>query len=842
MQSSYNWWPLIAILVTALPVALQTNVVQAQSNAGLVISGVDETQVPASTNTGAVRASSNPHWLEFRGRPILPIGDSVTQGWMEGGTNFDQKGYLDTLAKRGINCVLLWSFYGTSAKSQLADPRVGYDAPELRPWKGSPDDKTIDLTTFNQAYFDRLKQFVDYAENKGILVVITVHDGWPKKEKFANHPFNAALGNGPLTENPHFVELADYDQEMPIVYDSEWTRRQKNQYFQERFADKLCSELRHCSNVIFEMFNEGEWYDQELRRKHEEHFLRFFRLRTVAPLATNVDHVRSKSYEPRANPAVDILSFHKKPWTGHYAAFVNQFRAEPARVIFESEPVPSFGNRESEVTLDILRATVWERALSGAGWVAQNDTSFGWDPKCGMAKFSKERDTAYDYIGHAARFFNQSGVAFWDMAPDGRLSSTGFCLARPGIEYVVYAPNSSAFTLDLSARKGNSFAARWYDPCKGQFLADGKIDGGADNQRFTPPFERDAVLHLKLVATEEFHGPRASSTVEIGHGDDPDVMAAPNGAIHVVFVRESKVFYRCCGPDGKWNAEIEVGPGADPAIALGPDGKPHIALTSSYNGLNCGKISYSCWEENGFSSLRVVAEGHCRKPRIRVDRNGNAVVAFEDRKPDTGRVRCVSVTSAGKVSAITMVGDQDMGGLAIDDNDTRHFIWRPRKGKQLQHTTMTASGDIGQSVPVSPPASDFSDLAVHPWDASVHIVGEAAGAGGILYATRTAGGFWNEARTFKFPEATGVHDADVLNPAIVVDSTGVPYVTFTGAEHFPYFFVIDARGEAGSVQRLDPGGGPTGGKYKNPRVSRAPNGGALVVWSSEGSVFLALVK
>jgi hypothetical protein len=463
--------------------------------------------IPTPARVGVLRQGPQAgHYLHWKGRPILPIGDSVTQGWMEGGTNFDQKAYLDALAGRGINAVLLWSYRATSAPRQRGDPRVGYDAPESWPWKGSPDDRSFDLTAFHQPYFDRLREFVKYAESKDILVILTVQDGWPKQDGFADHPFNAALGNGPLTANRQFVELADYDKELPAVYDPRWTWQRKNQFFQERFADKLCSELKDCPNVIFEMFNEGEWYDPELRRRHEEHFLRFFRTRTDAPLATNFDHIRSKRYEPRKLAEADILSVHSR-WTGYAARLEKEFQAEPARVLVETEPVPSLGGLEPAqkgrplITLAVLQATVWERALTGTGFVAQNDTSFGWDPRMAMAKHAQFRDQAYDVLGHAARFFNQSGVTFWEMAPASHLSSTRLCLARPGVEYVVYAPEGGAFTVDLSAAKGKQLAVRWYDPRKGAFQAGDRIGGGADAQAFTPPFSGDAVLHLQTTGT-----------------------------------------------------------------------------------------------------------------------------------------------------------------------------------------------------------------------------------------------------------------------------------------------------------------------------------------------------
>jgi hypothetical protein len=289
---------------------------------------------------------------------------------------------------------------------------------------------------------------------------------------------------------------------MPPQFRADWTWQQKNQWFQERYAEKLIEELKDCSNVIFEMFNEGEWYDRQQRQRYEEHFLHFFRKRTTALLMTNTDHIRSGGWRPRQNPDVDILSLHKKPWTGQYEVFVKEFRTEPALVVFESEPVPSIGGLEPAqegqelITPEIVLRTVWERALAGAGFVAQNDTSFGWNPKCGMAAQAALRDEVYDIIGHAARFFNESGVRFWQMAPHGELASTGRCLAQPGVEYVVYAPAGGAFTVNLSAAKDKLLAARWYDPRTGRFHPADQITSGNTAHQFTQPFKADAVLHL----------------------------------------------------------------------------------------------------------------------------------------------------------------------------------------------------------------------------------------------------------------------------------------------------------------------------------------------------------
>jgi hypothetical protein len=434
------------------------------------------------------------HYLAWGGTPILPIGDSVTQGWMESGANFNQVGYIDALSSRGINVAMIWSYIGTNAAGQISDGRIGYDAPELWPWQGSTDASSMDLTRLNQAYFDRLKDFVSYAESKDVLVLITVHDGGPKW-RFDRHPMKTSMGNGPLTSGGQYVELADYDHEMPATFNPSWNRQQKNQYFQERFADKLITELEPYSNVIYEMFNEGEWYDRTNRRRHEEHFLEFFRSRTDTLLMSNSDHIFA-GYDPHQNNNVDMISLHRHNWTGNHGRFVSGFQQSPAKPYFMSESIPEFNG--TNLSMQTIRRSAWEVAMAGAGWVAQNDTSFGWDPHAGMAGQAANRDQAYDQIGHVATFFNDMGVEFWDMAPEGQLASTGVCLAQRGEEYLIYARSGGTFSVDLSDAVDQPFGVQWYDPSTGEMTLEGSVLGAAEVS-FTAPNTNDWVLRLKVI-------------------------------------------------------------------------------------------------------------------------------------------------------------------------------------------------------------------------------------------------------------------------------------------------------------------------------------------------------
>jgi len=418
------------------------------------------------------------------------IGDSVTQGWMESGADFDQTAYVRALARRGINLLMLWTYKGTTAAAQEKDARLGYDAPELWPWQGSTDQRTMDLFRLNDAYFTRLRALTQEAESAGIVVLITVHDGWAKTA-FSGHPFNRDLGNGPLDDRHQYVELADYEHEMGEEPNPDWTRRERNQFFQERFCSRLIAELAGLPNVMYEMFNEGEWYDADLRRRHEEHFLRFFRARCRNVLLSNTDHIRGD--EPHTDGLADVVSLHSMGWTGHFTKFQAGFQQTPPKPYLCSEPVPEFDGESPSMAQ--LRCSMWEAALAGAGWVNQNDASFGWNPRAAIASRSAARDEAYDAAGHCARFLNSGDVHFWDMAPHGELSDTGVCLARPGHEYLIYTPTGGPVRVDLSATGAARLQVRWHNPTSGELQTGEPVLGGAWAS-LEPPFSGDAVLHL----------------------------------------------------------------------------------------------------------------------------------------------------------------------------------------------------------------------------------------------------------------------------------------------------------------------------------------------------------
>ncbi len=112
-----------------------------------------------------------------------------------------------------------------------------------------------------------------------------------------------------------------------------------------------------------------------------------------------------------------------------------------------------------------------------------------------MNKKSAMRDKAYYFTGNCAKFFNESGIEFWNMRPNGDICSSGVCSANDGVEYISYSSNGESIDVNLSETTG-SFNVRWYNPRDGNFIYKSKTVGGV-NKNFKKPDSEDWVLHLR---------------------------------------------------------------------------------------------------------------------------------------------------------------------------------------------------------------------------------------------------------------------------------------------------------------------------------------------------------
>jgi hypothetical protein len=98
-------------------------------------------------------------------------------------------------------------------------------------------------------------------------------------------------------------------------------------------------------------------------------------------------------------------------------------------------------------------------------------------------------------MGQARRLARRIDLAA--SRPSGELASTGYCLAVPGREYLVYLPDGGEATVDLSAAKAK-LAVEWSHPITGVTIPGEAVEGGA-KRTVKAPFAGDAALYLRVV-------------------------------------------------------------------------------------------------------------------------------------------------------------------------------------------------------------------------------------------------------------------------------------------------------------------------------------------------------
>ena len=98
-------------------------------------------------------------------------------------------------------------------------------------------------------------------------------------------------------------------------------------------------------------------------------------------------------------------------------------------------------------------------------------------------------------MGHALDWSRRVDLAA--MTPHGELASTKYCLANPGVEYLIYCP-AGGKTISVTLPAGR-FAVLWFDAEKGKETKESPVAHAGAERKFAVPIAGDALLHLRLV-------------------------------------------------------------------------------------------------------------------------------------------------------------------------------------------------------------------------------------------------------------------------------------------------------------------------------------------------------
>jgi hypothetical protein len=430
----------------------------------------------------------NPHYFLWRGAPTILITSGEHYGAVLN-LDFDYKAYLQTLQKDGLNHTRTWvgTYREVPAACNITDNTLApLPGRYICPWARSDTpgyfDKgnKFDLTKWDDAYFERLRDFMSVARRCGVVVELNFFCPNYKEELWQASPMNAANNvNG----------IGDCERTEPYTLKHPDLLR-----VQQAVVRKVVSELQDFDNLYYEVCNEPYFGGVTMEWQHKI-------VDTIAGaekdfphqhlISLNVANGRKKVKNPHA--AVSIFNFHycHPPDTVAMNYGLN-------KAIGENET--GFRGRDNRY----YRTEGWDFIIAGGAVYSNLDYSFAVGHENGTAKINapggggpelwKQLRILKDFI---------AGFDFIGMKPDDSIIKAGVpegttarVLAEPGKAYAVYVKGNSLASLSLDLPPG-SYTAEWLNTKTG--LVD-KIESfehsGATRTLAAPAYTDDIALRI----------------------------------------------------------------------------------------------------------------------------------------------------------------------------------------------------------------------------------------------------------------------------------------------------------------------------------------------------------
>ena len=447
---------------------------------------------------GVLRKSRrNPRYFEDgSGRVILLTGShtwaNLQEVRLEGRPAFDYVEYLDMMERHEHNFMRMWQWL-QPLMAPWTTEKVFFDpTPYTRSGPGTASDglPKLDLDRWNESYFQRLRERIELAGERGIYVGLMFFEGWCLKHSFAAcdtwtfHPYNGRNNVNGVQGSVDADGKSDvYRLGNPDVLDR-----------QKAFIRKCIDTLNDLDNVMYEIINEIE-FNEPSRQWHVH----------MADYARHYESLKPKQHPVGMSSPGGCDHFNPLLFESS-ATWVSPGQG-PDREYLDNPP-ENDGSKVVIVDTDHLwghggnPTWIWKSFLRGLNPIFMDS----WCPLPGelnTANATTGKQNVRDYpdwepmrttMGTIHAFARRIDLA--DMIPSKQLVSTGYCLAKPGSEYLVFMPCEHRHaTLDLRAGSG-PFTVEWFDPSEGKTLAKPPVSGGG-LLTIENPYAGSAVLYLK---------------------------------------------------------------------------------------------------------------------------------------------------------------------------------------------------------------------------------------------------------------------------------------------------------------------------------------------------------
>ena len=435
-----------------------------------------------ATGVGPLRVlASNPRYFtDGSGKAIFLTGSHTWGNLMDQGTTdppsaFDYTAFLDFVQAHNHNFFRLWTWtlpHMNDAQRPYASPQ-----PWLRSGPGTASDgkPLFDLNQYNQAYFDRMRQRVMEAGQRGIYVSVMLFSG-------IDLQFETQGNDGDPFLSRNNVNGIDCPGTCPhnLSHSAAVTT------VEQAYLRKVVDTVNDLDNVLYEVANEaGSPYSTSWQYSVINYVKQYEATKAK-------QHPVGMTYQYSGGTDADLY-------------------ASPADWISPGSTTVTVADGRKVVINDTDHSYYWRSLISDGTGVQQewawknfmygNNTAF-MDPYLvvwpdrnapGATTPDPYWEKLRNALGRTRVYAQKANLA--TMTPQGSLASSGYCLANVGVEYVTYKPSSGPFTLNV---KAGVYSYEWYSADTGTVVATGVVTATGGPQTFTPPFSGDSVLYLKI--------------------------------------------------------------------------------------------------------------------------------------------------------------------------------------------------------------------------------------------------------------------------------------------------------------------------------------------------------
>jgi hypothetical protein len=423
-----------------------------------------------------------------------------------GSSTFDYNRYLSLLKGYNHNFFRLWIWEQPKGITTWPDPAQPNATltPEIfkRTGPGTAADGGLkfNVTQYNQAHFDRLRQRVIEAGNQGMYVSVMLFDGFSVEQKAGGanpwlyHPFNKNNNVNGLNGDPSGDQSGSETHTLQIGAITS---------AQEAYVRKVIDTVNDLDNVVYEISNESG-------------------TSSTAWQYHMIDYIHQyEAGKPKQHP---VGMTYQWPGGSNSTLF-----ASPADWIspngdggYDGNPPVADGSKVVVLDTDHIwgiggdRAWAWKSFTRGYYLLYMDP----WDGQFIPVSANEDLRRNLGYIRSYASRMDLAG-----MTPQPSLCSTGFCIARAtasGADVLVYLPKGetttsiltmlgmksrdherlssfylpldSNVTVDLSFTS-KDLAVEWFNPEDGSVVTGETVSGGSSTS-FAAPFTGDAVLYI----------------------------------------------------------------------------------------------------------------------------------------------------------------------------------------------------------------------------------------------------------------------------------------------------------------------------------------------------------